>query len=513
MLDINELNEDQKSNLIYKAGELRIDTMRCRVFWQDSQLELPDLSYQLLVTLVSRWPEVVSQEELIRTVWQNVQVQNSTLGQRVKLLRQSLQQIGCDASCIGLVRGKGYRFEIDVTEEVQPKALSPKKRVSPSIFTKLIVPSLIAVSIFTVTVLGYRVFLQPSHQESSGIEDTLTVALLPFTEDASFSSDEEYIVRGFNRELTNLFKELTGIRVVQPDNHLVNEMKNSNVADIGQKLNAGFLLTGNIQRKPDGFFVDVELQSIKNNVAVWSETFRVKERELYHLKYDIGTKLLAQFSTFEQHQQFVLRTSPNLLNPMAYDLYLKAMDYHQRQNIQDNQHALKLLEEAYLISPSCAAISAGYAEVLHKGVELGTVGNEQLPFARELSNEIASLYPQLALGYQLLAHNAFVSNDLSLAEKLYLKALKMDREDVDSLMGLSKVYLEMNQLSQAEKHIKQIQFLAPYSTQSLLLRSKLLLLQGDIPKATEAYLAVLHVEPDNAEAASALSQLDIARNE
>ena len=77
--------------VVWLAGDLRIDTGMQRVEQGGAPLELPKLSFELLITLLQQAPDFVSNDELMSRVWPGLVVSPETVTQRVKLLRDALR--------------------------------------------------------------------------------------------------------------------------------------------------------------------------------------------------------------------------------------------------------------------------------------------------------------------------------------------------------------------------------------------------------------------------------------
>ncbi|MBB4128227.1 DNA-binding winged helix-turn-helix (wHTH) protein/Tfp pilus assembly protein PilF [Xanthomonas translucens] len=94
----------------YRLDDLRIDVARQRVERDGVALELGGLSFRLLHYLLQQGQRVVGFDELIAQVWAPALVNEETVTQRVRLLRQAL----CDASrqprYLRSVRGQGYQL-------------------------------------------------------------------------------------------------------------------------------------------------------------------------------------------------------------------------------------------------------------------------------------------------------------------------------------------------------------------------------------------------------------------
>src|ERR1700689_5982086 len=94
----------------YSLDDLTIDTGRQQVSRGTELVPLPKLSYDLLLALVRAAPNVVSLNELMRLVWPGVIVSPETVSQRVKLLRDALDDDPRVPRYIGGLRGRGYHI-------------------------------------------------------------------------------------------------------------------------------------------------------------------------------------------------------------------------------------------------------------------------------------------------------------------------------------------------------------------------------------------------------------------
>lgn len=95
---------------VYVLDDLRIDLGRQRVTRGGVALDVAGLSFQLLRHLVEQGDRVVGFDELIERVWAPAVVNEETVTQRVKLLRQALGDDGRNPRYIRSVRGRGYQL-------------------------------------------------------------------------------------------------------------------------------------------------------------------------------------------------------------------------------------------------------------------------------------------------------------------------------------------------------------------------------------------------------------------
>lgn len=106
---------------ILALDDLRIDLARQCVTRGEQRLDVSGLSFKLLRHLLEQGDRVVGFDELIERVWSPAVVNEETVTQRVKLLRQALQDDGRNPRYIRSVRGRGYQL----CSLPQPVAVEP----------------------------------------------------------------------------------------------------------------------------------------------------------------------------------------------------------------------------------------------------------------------------------------------------------------------------------------------------------------------------------------------------
>ena len=112
----------------YRMADIYIDVGTRQVRRGDTVLQLPGLTFDLLLALVRRAPNVVTSGELMNEVWAGRVVNDETVAKRVELVRAALGDDSREARYIAVVRGRGYRV-IAAVEAVNERApLLPNPR-------------------------------------------------------------------------------------------------------------------------------------------------------------------------------------------------------------------------------------------------------------------------------------------------------------------------------------------------------------------------------------------------
>jgi DNA-binding winged helix-turn-helix (wHTH) protein len=98
-----------KSHLI-KLLDLEIMPHEFKVTRAGCNINLPNLSYELLMFFIENAQQLCTLEEISMAVWRNTVVSNDTIVQRVTLLRKALNDDAKSPKYIESVRSKGYRL-------------------------------------------------------------------------------------------------------------------------------------------------------------------------------------------------------------------------------------------------------------------------------------------------------------------------------------------------------------------------------------------------------------------
>ena len=95
----------------YQIGDLRLDVRHALVSRAGQPIPLSPLSFELLLALARRAPGVMRRQELLEAVWPEQFVGDEALSQRVKLLCQSLGDVGDKPQYVATVLGLGLQAD------------------------------------------------------------------------------------------------------------------------------------------------------------------------------------------------------------------------------------------------------------------------------------------------------------------------------------------------------------------------------------------------------------------
>lgn len=102
--------ETQEGKEIYEFGTFRMDAERELLVRDGEPVPLTPKAFQVLLLLVRRGNDVVTKEDLMKTVWPETFVEEANLSRNIFMLRKALGESAQDHRYIVTVPGRGYRF-------------------------------------------------------------------------------------------------------------------------------------------------------------------------------------------------------------------------------------------------------------------------------------------------------------------------------------------------------------------------------------------------------------------
>jgi DNA-binding winged helix-turn-helix (wHTH) protein/tetratricopeptide (TPR) repeat protein len=107
-------SESQRVSELYEFGPFRVDTARETLLRSGEPVRLTPKTFQILLVLVRHGKEVVTKDDLMKTVWPDTFVEEANLSRNIFMLRKALGEPAQDRQYILTVPGRGYRLTEDV---------------------------------------------------------------------------------------------------------------------------------------------------------------------------------------------------------------------------------------------------------------------------------------------------------------------------------------------------------------------------------------------------------------
>lgn len=126
----------QPINHLYEFGAFRLNVAERLLLRQQQPVTLKPKAFDLLLTLIEQRGRLLEKEELLKLVWPDTFIEESTLAWNVSQLRKTLGDDGNGNLYIETVPKHGYRFVAEVREvsTPEPPALAKPRRYRTAVF-------------------------------------------------------------------------------------------------------------------------------------------------------------------------------------------------------------------------------------------------------------------------------------------------------------------------------------------------------------------------------------------
>ena len=291
---------------------------------------------QVLALLADRRGEVVSRDDLVEGCWQGRAVSEDAINRSIAKVRQIAETKG--GFQVETIPRVGYRL----TELGAP--VRPHRR---RIWLAALLGGLLLIA---VAALSWVTFLKgPAETEPPSL------AVLPFR---NLSPGDDYFAEGVAEEILTQLAGQPGLRVAGRTSSWTFR-DNADLAEIGRRLDVGYVLEGSVRRAGGRVRVDVALVDVRTGMRRWSEGFQGSLDDIFAIQSQIGAAVAGNL-----RREIVLTVPPSGSRATSGDvhgLYLTARALLREREAVRRSAARQILERAVRLDPNYAPAWASLA--------------------------------------------------------------------------------------------------------------------------------------------------------
>ncbi|MGZ5426545.1 MAG: protein kinase domain-containing protein, partial [Thermoanaerobaculia bacterium] len=221
-----------------------------------------------------------------------------------------------------------------------------------------------------------------------------SIAVLYF-ENLSGVKEDEYFRDGITEDIITELSKIKGLNIFSRPTVLAYRDKQVTPAQIGQQLNAAYVLAGSLRRAGNRLRINAQLVDTHTDFPLWSERYDRQMEDVFEVQDEIARKIAEALRvTLSPQEEAALAAKPTE-NLQAYDLYLRGKSYARRLTRQDFEFALQMFQNAVALDPDFALAHAAIANVCaqtHYNYGRDPVWLER---AKAASRKAVALRPQL----------------------------------------------------------------------------------------------------------------------
>ncbi len=316
-----------------------------------------------------------------------------------------------------------------------------------------------------------------------------TVAVLPFA-DLSPGQDHQYFADGVAAEIVSALTQSGSVRVASRTSSFA--MRGMPVAEVGAALSVATVLEGSVRVDGESLRISVALVDAENGFQVWADQFDRKSEGILQIQAEISAAVVRALSG----EASVAETS--LINPEAYDSYLRARYYWNRRDPDDLERAVELFERSIELAPDYVRAYAGLADTYAViGYWQYQSPDETFPEAERVAGQALALEPDMAEPLATLAYvNLYYDWDWETAEALFQDAIAANAQYPVAHQWYANLLAVLGRTEEAEEQIKLSMGLDPLSMIARVVQPWILYYGREYDRALELVDDAIALDPN-----------------
>jgi DNA-binding winged helix-turn-helix (wHTH) protein/TolB-like protein len=452
--------------LVYRFGPFLLRPGERMLLRDGEPITLASKAFDLLVALVGQQGHLLTKDELLRSVWPGVVVEEVNLSVNMSAIRKALACAPDAADWIETVPRQGYRFKAPV--EVQDVATLQQtwpRGVEPSVPTEApagatagrtarrrVWLGLGAVVIAVAAGLAWLTFGRGAPYAA--------VAVLPFAADLPANAP---LADGIAEETINALTRVASVRVAPRASAF--RFRGADPLEAGRKLDAAAVVTGSLAHDGERVTLQVDLIDIARAAQVWSRRYEVTPAELPSLQSRVIDDLARSLRVRQAAGAEAKRAVDPTRNAAAYQAYLQGRYLWNQRSERTLRRAVEQFHRAIDLDPSFALAYASLADCY---TTLGYLGNDPpaatFPVARPYALKAIELDPSLSQAHASLAYIKFYFDwDWAGAGEEFRRAIELNPNEPVAHQWHAVYLLAAGRPDEAMKEVRTAQRLDPLS--------------------------------------------------
>lgn len=494
--------------MVLRFGVFEADLQAGELHKAGLRIKLQEQPFQVLAMLLERRGGVVTREELHQRLWpgDNFGDFDHGLNTAVKKLRQALGDESDNPRFIETLPRRGYRFIAAITlvddaslldrPPTRPLAIA---HPTPTRSQPWPLPAKVAAGVGILVVVVFAIWIWAGRGlrgPASSTRSIQSLAVLPL-ENLSGDPAQEYFADGMTDELITDLGQISSLRVISRTSIMGFKGARKPLPQIARELNVDAVVEGTVVRSGDHVRITAQLIHGPTDKHLWAQNYEGDMRDVLGLQNQVASAIARQIRIQLTPQQQAVLKSARVVNPEAYDDYLKALS--KKGTVDGLQTSIAYLQQAIEKQPDYAEAHAGIGgDYMMLGHMLALPPEEAFPRAKSETLQALELDDTLAEAHAVLATVKFLYDwDFSGAEREFLRAIALNPNSINAHALYADFLNAMGRPDEAIAERRRNQERDPLSTAALGGLAAELFWAGHYDEVIEITRKELAVDPNS----------------
>ena len=296
-----------------------------------------------------------------------------------------------------------------------------------------------------------------------------SIAVLYF-ENLGGSKEDEYFRDGMTEDLITQLLKIKELRVFARSAVFAFRDKPVTGQQVGQQLNASYVLEGSLRRAGNRLRVTAQLVETKTEHGVWAERYDRQLEDVFAIQEEIAKSIARALEVMlSEKEQSAIKKAPTA-NIEAYDYYLRGRQFFYRLTRKDLEFARQMFTRAIAIDPNYARAFAGVADCCSFLYMYYESSEANLKEADATSRKALEVDPELAEAHASLGFALTLSKRYAEAQQEFEAALRLNPRLFEAYYLYARVLFTQGKMEEAARMFEQAEQVNPedYQTPSLV---------------------------------------------
>jgi TolB-like protein/DNA-binding winged helix-turn-helix (wHTH) protein/Tfp pilus assembly protein PilF len=481
------MNPPASSSRKIRTGLFEIDLASGQMHKNGRRVPLQEQPFRVLAMLLESPGEAVTRQELQARLWpaDTYVGFDEGLNTAIRKLRTAFSDSAANPRFIETLPRRGYRFIAplsatgtesgfygnSVVVDPEPPRQDEQQANTPDhpAFSAEVLRwpwKTVGVGVALVLVVAVTAYLVRTHTYPGPQKRTM-LAVLPF-QNLSNDPRQEYFSDGLTEETITDLGQLSPehLGVIARTSAMAYKHTGKSVSQIGHELGVDYILEGSVRREGGKARVSAQLIRVSDQTHLWAQNYDRDLQDLLDVQNDLGKAIAEQVrANLTPQRQFEL-SRKHMVNPEAYDLYLKGRFYWNQRTPDAIKESIGYFQQATARDSNFALAYAGLADAYNISNIIGPVSpRDSFPQAKAAATRAILLDPSLAEAHAALGmEKSHYEFDFPGAETEFLKAIEVNPNSTYAHLFYSNCFLmPMGRQTQAIAENKMALQLDPLS--------------------------------------------------
>src|ERR1700756_1281416 len=509
----------------FAAGELRKHGIRIKLRGEQT--------FQVLSILLEHAGGVVTREELRGQLWAAdtfVDFEHS-LATAISKIRDALGDSADSPRYVETLPRRGYRFIADVAV-VDQAPLDRRETVvggvpgtqghnradlvrEPAASKRWAWSLAWTISGFAVALILLILAAQIFRLSSRPPANIRSLAVLPL-ESLSGDASQDYFADGMTDELITDLGQISVLRVISRTSIMSYKRTRKPLPQIARELNVDAVVEGTVLRSGEQVRITAQLIQASADKHLWADSYEGDVRDTLALQKKVARDIAEQIRINLTSQEQAALTSVKVVNPEAYEDYLKGRYFWNKRTADGLKKAIDYFDQAIEKDPNYAQAYSGLADsyALLGDWEYGVLApKEAFPRAQAAATKALELDNLLGEAHTSLAFSLDLFDwDWQSADREFRRAIELNPSYATAHHWYAWHLSEMGRNSEALAEMRKAENLDPLSLIISADVAEILLVAHSYDEAIQQSRKTIDMDPNFAVAHYELGQVFVQKH-